>query len=161
MTDAARRPYRLNTMGVFLNKKGQVLAVERSDRPGGWQLPQGGIDEGETPQQAVVREMCEELGITPEDFSIVEQLPDTLRYDFPETLDAPIARRYRGQEQTVFILRFRQGAQPNIPASDGENRDWTWIPLSRLLPRVVSFKQEAYRQLSGLLRAYIPPDSVS
>jgi len=155
MTPTDTRPYRQNVLGIFLNSAKEVLAVERSDRPGAWQLPQGGIDGNESPAEAIVREMAEELGIQPENIAIVKQLPQSLCYDFPPTLQAPIAKQYRGQQQIVFILALRNDTLPDMAASDGENRNWKWTPLKELADNIVAFKQAAYRELIAMVSAYL------
>ena len=155
MTPTDTRPYRQNVLGIFLNSAKEVLAVERSDRPGAWQLPQGGIDGDETPKDAIIREMAEELGVPPKNIAIVKQLPTALCYDFPPTLQAPIAKQYRGQQQIVFILALRNDTLPDMAASDGENRNWKWCSLEELAANIVDFKQAAYQKLIAIVSAYL------
>ena len=136
------RPFRQSVVGVFVNDRGKVLLGERSDAPGSWQLPQGGIDEGESPEDALRREMREELGVNR--FRILRQGAMKCRYDFPAALDAPVARKYRGQEQTWFLLRFDDGAGPAPEAADGEFRDFRWDEPAQALAGIIEWKRQCY-----------------
>jgi putative (di)nucleoside polyphosphate hydrolase len=138
------RPFRQSVVGVFVNDGGKVLVGERSDAPGSWQLPQGGVDDGETPVAALRREMREELGV--EHFQVVREGSRKCRYDFPANLDAPVARKYRGQEQTWFLLRFDDGASPSLESSDGEFRDFRWEDPGKTLAGIIDWKRQCYEE---------------
>ena len=129
-------------MAVIVNEEGLILSGERSDRPGIWQLPQGGVDEGETAREALFRELREEIGTA--DLEILVELPDKISYDFPETMTAPIAKKFKGQTQTWFKLRLKSGAQPSLEDSDHEFQDLTWLSAESLLKGVVAWKKKAY-----------------
>lgn len=101
-----KRPYRLNA-GAILLRGGKLLMGERVNQPDSWQFPQGGVDKGESVEEAMWRELSEELGLEPAQglCRLRGQGPAT-RYDFPASMNAKIARKYRGQEQTLFVLDF-------------------------------------------------------
>src|SRR5579875_3354451 len=148
------RPYRLNVGAVVFNLAGRVLIARRADvpnafegPPGGWQLPQGGIDAEEDPRQAVLRELEEEIGTR--NVAVLAEHPDWLTYDFPPGLGGALARRYRGQRQRWFALRFlgdeseiRLDCDPH-PEFDA----WRWAELQELPTIAVSFKRPIYQEL--------------
>jgi putative (di)nucleoside polyphosphate hydrolase len=116
------------------------MAAERADLPGSWQFPQGGVDAGETEEEAVLREMREELGLNADEFEIVAKLPQTVKYDFPPEIAQikPHLAKFAGQEQTIFILRFLRGARPNLKKADGELRDWKFMRMEDVPPLAVN-----------------------
>lgn len=137
-----RLPYRLNVAAIFCRPGGEVLLCERSEPRGVWQFPQGGIDGNEAPEDALRREMREELGT--DKFDILRRAPHPIRYDFPDDLQAPIARRYRGQEQIWFQVAFRPGAAPDLSRGDGEFCSTEWVLVLEAVRRVVVWKRQAY-----------------
>src|SRR5579871_2305506 len=107
----AQLPYRPNVGAVLFNQFGKVFVARRADMPnaegpaGGWQLPQGGIDAGEDPRTAVLRELAEEIGT--DRATVIGEHPDWLFYDLPpELLGIALGGRFRGQRQRWFALRF-------------------------------------------------------
>ena len=141
--------YRLGVVGVFQNRRGEVLVCERSNRPGAWQFPQGGIDAGETPDVAIVREVREELGC--EEFEIVRSADTWTTYEFPPEADFPVARAFRGQKHKWYLLRFKGDAEPNLAMSDGEFKDWRWVMAGDSCQHVIGWKKDAYLQGVKLL----------
>ena len=137
------KPYRECVVAVIVNEEGAVFSGERADRPGIWQLPQGGVDEGEIPEDAVLRELREEIGS--DEVEILKVLPDKISYEFPDSLKAAIAQKYRGQTQTWFLMRFKEGASPSIEKSDKEFAALSWRKPDDLLAGIVSWKEEAYK----------------
>ncbi len=145
------RPYRLNVGAVLFNPDGLVFVAHRADLPnaaGGWQLPQGGIDPGEEPRAAVLRELAEEIGT--EKAEIIAEHPDWLTYDFPSRLTHALGGRFRGQRQCWFALRFtgtdadiRLDAEPH-PEFDA----WRWVRLAELPGLAVDFKRPIYKVLA-------------
>ncbi|PIQ67484.1 hypothetical protein COY25_04080 [Candidatus Uhrbacteria bacterium CG_4_10_14_0_2_um_filter_41_7] len=100
----ATKGYRPNSATIVINKSGQVLLCERNDRPGTIQTVQGGIDPGETPEQAARRELIEELGIWPENYEIKATLLNSKRYDWTTDLQYKLRHTgYIGQEQYFFL----------------------------------------------------------
>lgn len=147
-------PYRPNVGAVLFNAAGQVFVARRADMPnaegpsGGWQLPQGGIDEGEDPRAAVLRELEEEIGTR--NAVVIGEHPAWLTYDLPPDLLGIAWRgRYRGQRQRWFALRFlgddgdiRLDLDPH-PEFDA----WRWVALTELPALAVPFKREIYLRL--------------
>ena len=147
-------PYRHGVTGVFVNDKSLVLACRRSDYPEGLQLPQGGVEKGESKTAAVRREMQEELGT--DAFEITKKANKTVCYDFPRGLNVPITQKYRGQCHSWFQLRFREGGKPDLSHSDHEFSACHWTTCEELLQRTMVWKVKAYHeglQLLGLLAA--------
>jgi putative (di)nucleoside polyphosphate hydrolase len=151
------RPYRDNVGAVLFNARGLVLVARRADVPqaegsaGGWQLPQGGIDAGEDPRAAVLRELAEEIGT--DKAEIIGEHPEWLSYDFPPDLAARgfrIAQRYRGQRQRWFALRFTgDDADIRLDADNQPEFDaWRWARLAELPALAVPFKRAVYAVLA-------------
>src|SRR5579863_8575596 len=116
--DFSRLPYRPNVGAVLFDNRGKVFVARRADFPnaegaaGGWQLPQGGIDDAEDPRAAVLRELAEEIGT--DRATIIGEHPEWLIYDLPpELLGVALGGRFRGQGQRWFALRFA-GADADI-----------------------------------------------
>ena len=143
----AQLPYR-PCVGIMLaNADGKVLTGQRIDMPGpAWQMPQGGIDHGETPRDAAFRELCEETGITADLAEIVAQTSGPIHYDLPHDLVPKIWKgRYRGQEQTWFLLRFLgQDSDVNITTDHAEFSRWKWSDVDKLVDEIVPFKRDVY-----------------
>ena len=136
-------------MGIALfNDAGQVFVGERLDTPGAWQMPQGGIDEGEDIKQAALRELAEEVGTSHASFLRITLEP--IRYDLPPALQVKFwGGQYRGQEQIWVAMRY-EGADSdiNLTAFDPpEFSRWQWIDLKDTLGLIVPFKQDTYREV--------------
>jgi putative (di)nucleoside polyphosphate hydrolase len=146
--DIATLPYRRCVGVVLANPAGQVFAGQRIDNPGpAWQMPQGGIDPGEAPRAAALRELWEETGVTAEKVSVEDQTEDWLPYDLPQDLVPKLWKgRYRGQEQLWFLMRFHgTDADVNIRTDHPEFSRWQWMAPDLLIERIVPFKQDIYR----------------
>lgn len=144
----AALPYRRCVGVVLANSEGRVFAGQRIDNPGpAWQMPQGGIDAGEKPKQAALRELREETGILPDSVEIVDRTRGWLSYDLPVDLVPRIWKgRYRGQEQRWFLMRFLgNDALVNIETEHPEFSRWAWMAPDELLGQIVPFKREIYR----------------
>lgn len=150
MIDPASLPYRPCVGLALFNRGGLVFAARRIDTPGdAWQMPQGGIDDGETPRQAALRELEEEIGTAQAE--IVAESADWVRYDLPPELVGKVWNgRYRGQCQKWFALRFT-GADSDIDivTKHPEFCDWRWLPLAELPRRIVPFKRAVYDQVAA------------
>ncbi len=139
--------YRAGVGIVLVNSHGLVFSGRRRDnRAQPWQMPQGGLQEGETPRQAVLREAHEELGT--DAVSIVEFRPDWLYYDYPAPESSRRATLYRGQRHLWYLLRLDgPDAAIDIAGEDGEFSEWRWNTPAQIIDQVVPFKQPAYRQV--------------
>ena len=143
--------YRRGVGVMLLNRAGKVFVAARIDNAAdAWQMPQGGIDEGEEPWPAALRELEEETGITPD---LVEQIachPEVLRYRLPDELIGKIWKQgWVGQQQNWFLCRFL-GEDRDIDISGvahPEFREWRWLEPQRLPDMIVPFKRGLYRQL--------------
>lgn len=136
------KKYRAGVVGVFKNAKGELLICERTDRKGAWQFPQGGIDGNETPEEALRREMLEELGST--QFEILYVSPDWTCYDFPQDMATTIAQNYLGQRHLWFLLQFAPGAAPDLAKSEGEFCAYKWTSPKQACEQIVGWKQAVY-----------------
>lgn len=159
------KPYRLNVGAVLFNTEGRVLVARRADvpnafegPPGGWQLPQGGIDPDEDPRAAVLRELEEEIGTR--NAEIVAEHSDWLTYDFPPDLKGALTRHYRGQRQRWFALRFRgQDIDIRLDRDPHPEFDaWRWAALEELPELAVAFKRPIYRELVRAFAGFARPD---
>ena len=146
-------PYRPNVGAALFNAQGLVFIGLRTGMPDGtaqtWQMPQGGIDAGEDPAQAVFRELLEEVGTN--DATILAEHPDWLSYDLPDNaLRAAFRGRFRGQRQKWFALRFL-GADSDIALDRDphpEFSDWRWAALAELPDLIVPFKRPVYEAVA-------------
>ncbi len=125
---------------------------ERIDTPGAWQMPQGGIDDGEDISTAALRELKEEIGT--DKAEIINILPQKIKYDLPDDMRARLWNgKYAGQEQTWVKARFT-GTDSDINLNahhPAEFRNWQWIELSKTLDLIVPFKRDAYKKIIGML----------
>ena len=149
-------PYRPCVGAMLLNREGLVFVARRIDmRTEAWQMPQGGIDEGEAPRKALLRELREEIGT--DKAEIIAESHDWLHYDLPEEL-IPIVwgGKYRGQRQKWFLLRFTgEDSDINIATPEPEFLEWKWADPSTLPALIVPFKRELYQQVLAEFTAYL------
>ena len=138
-------------VGVMLvNPAGEVFVGRRIDNKEGdfWQMPQGGIDEGEDPKHAALRELWEETGVTADKVAIIGQTGEPLRYDLPEELMGKLwGGKFRGQEQEWFLARF-DGSEDDIDLEAHETPEfceYRWVPASMVADLIVPFKKRVYR----------------
>lgn len=150
------RVYRPGVGLVILNASGMVFVAERLDNPGAWQMPQGGIDEGEDLEIAAFREMEEEIGTRKA--RILGMLDDWIYYDIPErTAKRLWGGKYRGQRQKWIALAF-EGTDDDIDLSahtHPEFSDWKWVPIDSLLDHAVSFKRAVYERVMKEFASYV------
>lgn len=123
-----------------------IMAFERADAPGSWQLPQGGIEVGEEAADAVWREVKEETGLGPSDVTLIAEHPEWVAYEWP--LEVRGQRKGMGQVHRWFTFRVVDDAI--VPTPDGsEFVNWRWVDRSWLIDNVISFRADAYRRVLG------------
>jgi putative (di)nucleoside polyphosphate hydrolase len=149
-------PYRPCVGMTLFNKDGKVFVGERLDYPGAWQMPQGGIDDGEDTQRAFFRELREEIGTDKADILRIMDTP--LKYDLPPRLLGKLwDGKYRGQEQTWVAARFK-GTDEDIKIDaymPQEFGRWQWVKLDDVIDLIVPFKRDTYRTVIDAFRDLI------
>ena len=156
-------PYRPCVGVTLINPAGLIFAGRRVDGAptqaglGAWQMPQGGIDAGEKPRDAALRELGEETGITPDLVEFVAKTPGWLTYDLPpELLGKVWGGKYKGQEQRWFLYRFKgRDDQVNILQPHQEFAEWRWIWAAEMLAAIVPFKREVYTKVIAAFHAHL------
>ena len=149
-------PYRPCVGIALFNKKGEVFVGERIDNPGAWQMPQGGIDQGEDVEGAAFREMKEEIGT--DQAELIEIASEKLSYDLPPHLLGRLWKnKYRGQEQTWVALRYTGNDEDiNLYAHNPpEFKAWKWVSIDNVLDSTVSFKRKTYEDVINMFRKHV------
>ena len=145
------QPYRLGVGIMLLNKDGKALVAQRLDSPSldAWQMPQGGIDEGESPRQAARRELYEEIGVAPELTEILAESADWHSYELPPELAQKIwGGHFIGQKQKWFALRFLgQDSDIQLDQPNAEFSAWQWVDRPELPGLIVPFKRALYQKI--------------
>ena len=151
-------PYRPCVGVVVLNDQGRIFAATRIDSSAdAWQMPQGGIDDGEEPQAAALRELEEETGIPANLVDIVAESADWIPYDLPHDLVPKLWKgRFRGQMQKWFLLRFHGNDDNiNIETETPEFTKWAWMEASEIYEKIVPFKQKTYAAVFAAFEDYL------
>ncbi|MEQ8160526.1 MAG: RNA pyrophosphohydrolase, partial [Smithellaceae bacterium] len=145
--------FRAGVGAVIIDNNGLILALERADKSGAWQLPQGGIELDEEPIRAAIREIDEETGIIESDLELVDAYPEPLVYELP--VKNRSEKTGRGQVQYWFLFRFHGNAD-NIHAKRGsEFKDSKWMLFQNLLQVTVDFRKPIYQKLINRFAPYI------
>lgn len=158
-------PYRPNVGAALFDQQGRIFVARRAKfpnaegAPGGWQLPQGGIDPDEDPRRAVLRELAEEIGT--DKARILGEHDEWLTYELPpELVGKALGGRYRGQRQRWFALRF-EGTDADIRLDLDPHPEfdaWRWAGLAELPSLAVSFKRPIYDVLARSFARYAVPE---
>ena len=148
--DILALPYRPCVGLMVVNPTGKVWAGRRIDNAAdAWQMPQGGVDPGEDPRAAALRELGEETSIPADAVEILAETRDWIPYDLPHDLVPKLWKgRYRGQEQKWFLMRFLgQDSHINIETEEPEFDRWAWLYPSEIYEKIVPFKRATYAEV--------------
>lgn len=156
--DIAKLPYRPCVGVMLVNALGEAFVGQRSDRDqDAWQMPQGGVEKGEAPDEAALRELEEETGVSRDLVTIVAETRGWVPYDLPYDLVPHIWNgRFRGQEQKWFLMRFEgRDDQVKIETKHQEFSQWRWLPVAELVPNIVPFKRAVYEAVVAEFKEYL------
>jgi len=146
--------YRPNVAAIIVSsdypETKKVFIAERNDLDGVWQFPQGGIDEGESSEEALFRELKEEIGT--KKVEIVAEYPDWIAYDFPPHIAAKMAP-YAGQKQRYYLVRLKSGAVIDLDTKHPEFRAYRFVDIDELFDHIAHFKKPVYEQVISHFRA--------
>ena len=149
-------PLRTGVGIIVLNKNNKVFVAKRIDNPKNfWQMPQGGVNEGEDFLKAAYRELEEETNI--KNVELIKEFDGTITYELPDRLLGIIWKgKYRGQKQKWFLMRFTgEEKEINIKTKNPEFLDWKWIELDQITEVVVDFKLHVYKELKEKIKEII------
>ena len=149
-------PLRCGVGIILLNSKNEVFVARRIDNPKNfWQMPQGGVDEGEDFLKAAYRELEEETSI--KNVELIKELNGTITYELPDRLLGLIWKgKYRGQKQKWFLMRFvGTDNEINIKTKHPEFLEWKWVELDKITDLVVDFKLHVYKEVKDKVKKII------
>ena len=151
--DLSNLPLRSGVGIVVLNKENKVFVAKRIDNPKNfWQMPQGGVDEGEDFLKAAYRELEEETSI--KNVELIKELDGTITYELPDRLLGLIWKgKYKGQKQKWFLMRFvGSDSEINIKTKHPEFLEWKWVELEKITDLVVDFKLHVYKEVKDKVK---------
>ncbi len=149
-----KKLYRPNVAIIILapdyKKSKKIFIAERSDIDGIWQFPQGGIDAGEKPKEAMFRELKEEIGT--KKVELIAKYPKWIQYDFPSGV-AKRMKPYAGQKQRYYLVRLKKSAKINIDTKHPEFSQFKFVKLEKLFKHVAHFKAPIYKEVLDYFKA--------
>jgi len=152
-------PYRPAAAVMLLNSEDKVFVAQRLDNAlDAWQMPQGGLDPGETAEVGALRELEEETGIPPHLVELIARAPTELLYDLPSDLQGKVwGGKYRGQAQHWFLARFLgRDEDIDLETAEPEFRAWKWVEPSELVNLIVPFKRKLYADVVAVFAEHLP-----
>ncbi len=153
-----RLPWRPCVGVTLINPRGLIFAGQRIDSEvPAWQMPQGGVDRGEAPEAAALRELKEEIGVGADRVEMLDATPDWLRYDLPPEIVPRIwGGRFRGQKQRWFLMRYLgRDDEITLETEHPEFSAWRWIDAETMLAGIVSFKRPIYDKVIARFRPWL------
>ena len=150
------RFYRANVGLMLIGPGRRIFVGRRLNQPDAWQMPQGGVDRGESTLEAAYRELEEEIGVRSEHVDLLEETADWLYYEFPIDVRKKLSRgRYKGQRQKWFAFRFKgRDSDIRLDTHTPEFSDWRWAPLETAPELVIPFKRDIYQEIAQRFRKY-------
>ncbi len=145
-----KKRYRPNVAAVILSsdypQKCEFFLGKRSDVKNSWQFPQGGIDSGETPREALLRELKEEIGC--DNVEVIAEYPYWIKYDFPNGVNARKMYPFDGQRQKYFLVQLKNGAKIDLDSyHEPEFEDYKYVEYKQLLKKATYFKRKVYKRV--------------